>query len=77
MTKRKVDWSPGMEQRADLEGKQVACLTTDAGHVWIHYYDQLPRAVRQRLASSPFNICAACLTIAVEEQAPPPPPISP
>ena len=42
----------------DLE---VRCLTNDAGHVWIRYYDRLPPAVRRRLAESPFNICAACL----------------
>ena len=68
MTKRKADWTPNMEARSDLEGRQVKCLTSDAGHVWIHYYDRLPRVVRQRLASSPFNICAACLDIEVRAQ---------
>jgi len=69
MPERKTDWTPTMEQRAGLDGRQVKCLTADAGHVWIHYYDQLPRAVRQRLASSPFNICAACLVLTVRGQA--------
>jgi hypothetical protein len=26
MVKRKADWTPNMEQRADLEGRQVKCL---------------------------------------------------
>jgi hypothetical protein len=69
MAKRESGWTPTMEQRAGLEGRQVKCLTADAGHVWIHCYDWLPRAVRQRLAASPFNICAACLDIEVKEQA--------
>jgi hypothetical protein len=56
-------WSATMEQRANLEGRQVRCLTADEGHVWIHYYDLLPPIVRQRLAESAFNICAACMTI--------------
>lgn len=69
MTKRKTDWTPGMTQRASLEGEQVYCLTSDEGHLWIHCYDELPKAVRQRLASSPFNICPACLVIAVKARA--------
>jgi hypothetical protein len=57
-------WKPDMEQRAtDFDARQVKCKTADAGHVWIHYYDRLPSRVRQRLAESPFNICAACLDI--------------
>jgi hypothetical protein len=59
----------GMTQRATLEGEQVYCLTSDEGHLWIHCYDALPKLVRQRLAASPFNICAACLDIAVRERA--------
>ena len=62
MTKRKTGWTPTMEQRAGLEGRQVKCLIASAGHLWMQgYYDQLPRAVRQRLAASPFNICPACM----------------
>jgi hypothetical protein len=68
MAKRKNDWTPNMAQRADLEGRQVACLTSDEGHVWIHYYDRLPSAVRKRLAASSFNICPACLDIEVRAQ---------
>jgi hypothetical protein len=44
-----------------LEGKQVKCLTSDEGHVWIHGYDTLSPKVRRRLANSPFNICPVCL----------------
>ena len=62
MAKIKTGWTPTMEQRsADRDGKQVKCLTADAGHVWIHYYDRLPPPVRHRLADSVFNICPACL----------------
>jgi hypothetical protein len=52
-----------MEQRASLDGKQVKCLTNDEGHVWMHYFDPLPPAVRRRLAESRFNICPACMHI--------------
>jgi hypothetical protein len=62
MAKVRTGWSPTMEQRAaDRGAKQVKCLTLDAGHVWIHYYDRLPPPVRRRLAESAFNICPACL----------------
>jgi hypothetical protein len=62
MAKRETGWAPTMEQHARLEGRQVKCLIASAGHLWMqHYYDQLPRAVRQRLAASPFNICPACM----------------
>jgi hypothetical protein len=40
---------------------QVRCWTGDDGHIWIHTYDTLPARVRQRLRSSPFNLCPACL----------------
>jgi hypothetical protein len=56
-------WKPDMEQRADLDGRLVKCLTLDAGHVWIHYYDKLPPRVRQRMANSAFNLCPACMDI--------------
>ena len=29
------------------------------------YYDEFPKAVRQRLAASPYNICPACLELEV------------
>jgi hypothetical protein len=55
-------WSPTMEQRADLEGRQVKCLIASAGHIWMEvYFDRLPKLVRQRLAESHFNICPACM----------------
>jgi hypothetical protein len=55
-------WSPVMERRAEIEGRQVKCLIASEGHLWMqHYYDRFPRAVRQRLAASPFNICPACM----------------
>jgi hypothetical protein len=59
-----------MEQRvADLEGRQVKCLTADAGHVWMPDYDRLPSQVRARLANSIHNICPACMDIAAHELA--------
>ena len=62
MVKRKADWTPTMEQRADLEGRQVKCLIASEGHLWMRdYFDRFPVAVRQRLAASPFNICPACM----------------
>src|SRR5262249_26136738 len=62
-------WTPTMELRSSLEGRQVKCLTADEGHVWIHYYDKLPGPVRQRLANGRFNICPACLQIDAENMA--------
>jgi hypothetical protein len=61
--KVRAGWKPGMEQRSSLDGRQVKCLTSDAGHVWIHYYDRLPSPVRRRLRESVFNICPACMDI--------------
>jgi hypothetical protein len=58
-----------MEQRSSLEGRQVKCLTADAGHVWMHYFDPLPPAVRRRLAESAFNICPACMDIGAHKVA--------
>jgi hypothetical protein len=56
------DWTPNMEQRADLEGRQVKCLIASEGHLWMRaFFDGLPPAVRRRLADSPFNICPACM----------------
>jgi hypothetical protein len=62
MIMAKRDWSPTM-RASSLEGKQVKCLTSDEGHVWIHCYDRLPPTVRRRLATSAFNICPACMDI--------------
>ena len=61
-SKKSAGWSPNMEQRADLEGRQVKCLIASEGHLWMRgYYDRLPPAVRHRLAESSFNICPACM----------------
>lgn len=68
--KERRGWAPDMEKRAgDEGGRQVKCLTADAGHVWMPSYDKLPPAVRRRLARSPFNICAACLQVEVGRKA--------
>jgi hypothetical protein len=57
-------WTPDMGKRSSVEeGRQVKCLTSDAGHVWMSSYDRLPPRVRQRLALSRHNICAACMEI--------------
>ena len=61
--KVRPSWASGKGVRTDPDGKQVRCLTADAGHVWIHAYDKLPPPVRKRLAESPFNLCAACMDI--------------
>jgi hypothetical protein len=56
-------WAPSVEQRSDPKGRQVKCLTADEGHLWMHCYDPLPPAVRHRLATSPYNLCPACVDI--------------
>ena len=62
MVKRKADWTPTMELRANLEARQVKCLIASQGHLWMQgYFDRLPSVVRRRLAESTFNICAACM----------------
>jgi len=62
MVKRKTDWTPAMEQRAGLEGRQVKCLIASGGHLWMRdYFDRFPSVVRRRLAESAFNICPACM----------------
>ena len=59
----KAGWTPTMEQRADLDGRQVKCLIASEGHLWMRgYYDSLPSPVRRRLADSRHNICPACMT---------------
>jgi hypothetical protein len=53
-----------MEQRAELDGRQVKCLIASEGHLWMRsYFDRFPSAVRSRLADSAFNICPACMDI--------------
>jgi hypothetical protein len=65
MAKRNVrsGWSPNMEQRADLDGRQVKCLIASEGHEWMRsYFDRLPKPIRHRLAQSRHNLCPACLS---------------
>jgi hypothetical protein len=55
-------WSPNMEQRSGLDGRQVKCLIASEGYVWMRdFFDQLPPRVRSRLANSAHNICPACM----------------
>jgi hypothetical protein len=64
MTKIDDRWTPTMERRADREDRQVKCLIASGGHLWMwNFFDRLPSGVRHRLASSRFNICAACMMI--------------
>jgi hypothetical protein len=62
-------WRSGKGLRTDVDGKQMRCLTADEGHVWMHVHDQLPPAVRQRLAESAYNLCAACVQIEARQAA--------
>jgi hypothetical protein len=42
---------------------QTRCWISSSGHIWmVGSFDTLPLSVRRRLRSSPFNLCAACLT---------------
>ena len=62
MLKRKAEWTPTMEQRADVKGRQVTCLIASEGHLWMRdYFDRFPSVVRRRLTESAFNICPACM----------------
>ena len=62
MVKRIANWTPTMEQRATLEGRQIKCLIASEGHLWMRdYFDRFPSVVRRRLAESAFNICPACM----------------
>jgi len=43
-------WTPTIEQRADLNGRQVKCLIASEGHLWMRgYFDRLHPVVRRRL----------------------------
>jgi hypothetical protein len=45
---------------------QTFCLIASGGHLWMKgYFDTQALAVRQRLRSSSFNICPACLVTKV------------
>jgi hypothetical protein len=51
-------WTPTMEQRAggNPKARQVKCLIASKGHQWMKsHFDELPKAVRRRLAESAFN----------------------
>jgi hypothetical protein len=62
MRKVSAGWGPRMEQRADLEGRQLKCLIASEGHLWMrNYFDRFPSSVRRRLTESAFNICPACM----------------
>ena len=44
------------------ELEQTRCRISNEGHRWmVGWFDDLPAEIRQRLRSSPFNLCAACL----------------
>jgi hypothetical protein len=58
-----AQWTPTMEHRADIKGRQVKCLIATDGHRWMGSYDRLPSVVRRRLAASVFNICPACMVL--------------
>jgi hypothetical protein len=51
-----------MERRAaSEEGRQVKCLIASEGHLWMEgHFDDLPSAVRRRLAYARHNLCPAC-----------------
>lgn len=54
--------SKGKTMTNDEIENQTRCWIATEGHIWMKdYFDTLPVAVRQRLRSSPFNICPACL----------------
>ena len=40
---------------------QTHCLIGLSGHLHMGVYDELPDKVRERLRTSPFNLCAACV----------------
>ena len=52
-----ASWTPNEQRAADLNGRQVRCLTADAGHLCRNCFDRLPRFVRRRLAKAP-STCA-------------------
>jgi hypothetical protein len=56
----------------DEDGReQFYCVNGNDGHAWkvraMPAYDDLPKAVREQLAASPFNICPRCFDLKVEE----------
>jgi hypothetical protein len=63
---RRELWLPRKQRTAHTDGvDQILCLTSDGGHVWIHYYDRLPPIVRKRLREAAVNVCPACLVCTI------------
>ena len=60
--KQRGGWTVDMKGPTE-QGRQVLCLTSDAGWVWMSDFDRLPNVVRRRLAASHHNICPACMAI--------------
>ena len=55
------DWAADVRSSSE-KSHQIKCLIASEGWQWMRsYFDQLPAAVRQRLAVSRFNICPACM----------------
>jgi hypothetical protein len=65
--KRKGGWASEIQSRSE-QGRQIKCLTAHDGWRWMPTFDNLPPIVRQRLARSPFNICAECMAIAARQR---------
>jgi hypothetical protein len=70
-SQRRLDAAPIPTPRAKPATKQgevlqTICLIATGGHLWMErFYDTLPASVRQRLRSSPHNLCPACLVTKV------------
>lgn len=63
-------WYAGMELECeDRRGQQVYCTTRSPGLMWISAYDDLPPAVRGRLARSRFNLCPTCIEMEAKRAA--------
>jgi hypothetical protein len=61
---KRLKTSPSKRRRrgSDNEINQTKCWIATHGWMWMEgYFDTLPRSIRQRLQSSPFNLCPACL----------------
>jgi len=51
------------------QGDQILCLIASDGWQFMPDYDALPAIVRRRLASSRYNLCAACVEIEARTRA--------
>jgi hypothetical protein len=56
-----MEWAKPNKSKT-REGKQIKCLNALDGHTRMVGHDPLSPKVRSRLANSPFNICAVCLS---------------